>query len=62
VTLAPLMKRGRHRALTAAALSTVAAMLAAGMFEYNYGDSEFLMVFLVLVTLPFAAERHGGLP
>jgi O-antigen ligase len=62
VTLARLMKRGRHRALTAAALSAVAAMLAAGMFEYNFGDSEFLMVFLVLVTLPFAAERHGGLP
>ena len=32
-------------------------MLAAGMFEYNFGDSEFLMLFLVLVTLPYAAER-----
>ena len=32
-------------------------MLAAGMFEYNFGDSEFLMLFLVLVTLPFAAAR-----
>ena len=31
------------------------AMLAAGMFEYNFGDSEFLMLFLILVTLPFAA-------
>ena len=30
-------------------------MLAAGMFEYNFGDSEFLMLFLVLVTLPYAA-------
>jgi hypothetical protein len=38
-------------------LGAVAAMLAAGMFEYNFGDSEFLMLFLVLVTLPFAAER-----
>jgi hypothetical protein len=27
------------------------------MFEYNFGDSEFLMLFLVLVTLPFAATR-----
>jgi hypothetical protein len=27
------------------------------MFEYNFGDSEFLMLFLVLVTLPFAAVR-----
>ena len=33
----------------------MAAMLAAGLFEYNFGDSEFLMLFLVLVTLPFAA-------
>jgi len=30
-------------------------MLAAGLFEYNFGDSEFLMLFLVLITLPFAA-------
>ena len=33
------------------------AMIAAGMFEYNFGDSEFLMLFLVLVTLPYAAQR-----
>ena len=33
-----------------------------GLFEYNFGDSEFLMLFLVLVTLPFAADRDGGLP
>ena len=32
------------------------AMLAAGLFEYNFGDSEFLMLFLCLVTLPFAAR------
>ena len=36
--------------------------LAAGMFEYNFGDSEFLMLFLVLVTLPFAADRERVLP
>ena len=33
-------------------------MLAAGLFEYNFGDSEFLMLFLVLVTLPFAADAR----
>jgi hypothetical protein len=27
-------------------------MFAAGFFEYNFGDSEFLMMFLVLATLP----------
>ncbi len=32
-------------------------MLAAGLFEYNFGDSEFLMSLLILVTLPFAVGR-----
>ena len=32
-------------------------MIAAGMFEYNFGDSEFLMLFLLLVTLPYAVDR-----
>jgi hypothetical protein len=26
------------------------------LFEYNFGDSEFLMLFLVLVTTPYAAD------
>jgi O-antigen ligase len=46
--------------LSAAALACVVAMLAAGMFEYNFGDSEFLMLFLVIVTLPYAAERGAA--
>jgi hypothetical protein len=32
-------------------------MLSAGLFEYNFGDSEFLMLFLVLITLPYAVDR-----
>lgn len=43
--------------IATAGIACVVAMLAAGMFEYNFGDSEFLMLFLVLVTLPYAAER-----
>ena len=43
--------------LAAGGIACVVAMLAAGMFEYNFGDSEFLMLFLVIVTLPYAAER-----
>ncbi|MBM3957518.1 MAG: hypothetical protein FJ313_05650, partial [Gemmatimonadetes bacterium] len=43
--------------LAAAGLSAVAAMLAAGLFEHNFGDSEFLMLFLAMITLPLAAER-----
>lgn len=56
------LPRARGPALAAGALAAITAMLAAGLFEYNFGDSEFLMLFLVLVTLPFAAERDGGLP
>ena len=32
------------------------SMLAAGLFEYNFGDSEFLMLFLIIVD---AAVRGG---
>ena len=50
------------RAWPPPALGAMAAMLAAGLTEYNFGDSEFLMLLLVMITLPFAANRDGGLP
>jgi O-antigen ligase len=52
-----LLRRGRHPVMAAAGLGAVAAMLGAGLFEHNFGDSEFLMLFLVLLTLPSASER-----
>lgn len=52
-----LFRRQADRVPAAAGLAAVFAMLGAGLFEYNFGDSEFLMLFLVLVTLPFAAAR-----
>ena len=58
--IASLGRRFRQpatRPLAAAGLAAIASMLAAGMFEYNFGDSEFLMLLLVLITLPAAAER-----
>jgi len=48
------MRRSDQPSLSNAALAGIGAMLAAGLFEYNFGDSEFLMLFLVLVTLPYA--------
>jgi putative inorganic carbon (HCO3(-)) transporter len=42
------------------ALACGVALLAAGLFEYNFGDSEFLMLFLVVVTLPYAADRGAS--
>ena len=52
-----LRKTSPLPSLATAGFACVVAMIAAGMFEYNFGDSEFLMLFLVLVTLPYAAER-----
>ena len=55
-----LLRGSADRTLPATGLAVVAAMLAAGLFEYNFGDSEFLMLFLILVTLPFAAARPSA--
>jgi putative inorganic carbon (HCO3(-)) transporter len=55
--LARSLRTSRHRFLAAAGLGAVAAMLSAGMFEHNFGNSQFLMMYLVLITLPFAADR-----
>jgi O-antigen ligase len=60
VGLARLVRNRAVRPLAAAGLSAVAAMLVAGTSEYNFGDSEFLMLFLVMLTIPFAAARDGG--
>jgi putative inorganic carbon (HCO3(-)) transporter len=51
---------GPARAIAGAGLAALVAMLGAGLFEYNFGDSEFLMLFLCLVTLPFAARLASG--
>jgi O-antigen ligase len=55
--LARRVATSRQPSLAAGGLAAVAAMLAAGLFEYNFGDSEFLMLFLVLITLPYASDR-----
>ena len=54
------LRSTRPRTASAAALASVVGMLAAGLFEYNFGDSEFLMLFLMLITLPFASMRAGA--
>lgn len=54
------MRNPASRALAAAGLAAVAGMLVGGLFEYNFGDSEFLMLFLVLITLPAAAAYGSG--
>lgn len=56
-TLRSLATRPGQTALARGALAAMVALLVAGLFEYNAGDSEVLMLLLVLITLPFAAAR-----
>jgi O-antigen ligase len=53
------LQAGKAKALSAAGLAAMVAMLVAGQFEYNFGDSEFLMLLLGLITLPWAAAKHS---
>ena len=55
-------RRGPWQPLAAMGVAVIVAMVAAGMFEHNFGDSEFLILFLGLLTLPFAAAAgdHGA--
>jgi O-antigen ligase len=41
----------------AAALAACAGFFTAGFFEYNWGDSEVMTLFLCLITLPFGLEQ-----
>jgi O-antigen ligase len=40
------------------ALAVLAAVMAAGLFEYNFGDSEILMFTLVVSALPYALRAQ----
>ncbi len=39
--------------LAAGGLAVLAVMVVAGLFEYNFGDSEITILFLYLITMPF---------
>ena len=60
VDLVRRLGSNRTRSLAAAGLAALVAMLCAGLFEYNFGDSEFMMLLLVLLTLPYSAELADG--
>ena len=47
-----------------AALGVLAAMMVAGLFEYNFGDSEVFMFVMLMVAFPYALrrERQGTIP
>jgi O-antigen ligase len=48
---------GADRALVVGSLAGVTAFLVAGVFEYNFGDTEVLLVVLSVMALPFVVER-----
>jgi O-antigen ligase len=55
--------RRRHddpasRCAAVATLAVLAAILAAGFFEYNLGDSEVLLLVLLMTAIPFALARE----
>ncbi len=53
-----LLKRGDSKSVAGAGFAALIAMIVAGLFEHNFGDSEFLILFLALITLPFAVDER----
>jgi O-antigen ligase len=53
-----LRRGGPGASAAAAALAFLTALMAAGMFEYNFGDSEVLMFTLLLTAAPYALRRQ----
>ncbi|HEX6210382.1 MAG TPA: O-antigen ligase family protein [Methylomirabilota bacterium] len=47
----------RERALVLGSLAAIVTFLVAGLFEYNFGDTEVLLVAMALMALPFALGR-----
>ena len=63
-SLAGLLKTRDPSVLPYAAAGTAAllAFFAAGLFEYNFGDSEVIVLLLYLITLPFAVRAGAKRP
>jgi putative inorganic carbon (HCO3(-)) transporter len=51
-----LVWRSATPALAATGLAALVAMIISGLFEYNLGHTEFLVLFLGLISLPFAGD------
>ena len=56
----PLGEESRWEAtlVSSAALGSWAALMIAGLFEYNFGDSEVLTLFLFIMSAPYAYSRE----
>ena len=49
-----------ERDLVVGCLAAVTGFLVAGLAEYNFGDSEVVMVLWAIMALPFPVERTGA--
>ena len=58
VSLIPLLKNRDPSVFpyAAAAGAAILALITAGLFEYNFADSEITVLFLYLITVPFASK------
>jgi len=62
----PVLEDWRERGLVLGALGGLAGFFASGIVHYNFGDSEVVMVFYLIMGLALALERfarqesHGG--
>lgn len=54
--------QARERRLVAGSLAAVLGFLVAGLFEYNFGDSEVVMIAYALMALLYVANRSAGPP
>jgi putative inorganic carbon (HCO3(-)) transporter len=52
----------RARAVVAGSIAAVTGFLVGGLAEYNFGDSEVLLVAWTISALPFVAERTAPAP
>ena len=53
------VREPRDRALVVGAVAAIAGFLAAGLFEHNFGDSEVLLVALLVMAIVFVIEREA---
>ena len=47
----------RERALGYGAVASTVGLMVSGLFEYNFGDSEVLMIYLSAISIPYAWYR-----
>jgi len=53
------LEAARERPLVAGSLAAITGFLVAGLFEYNFGDSEVVMAAWAIMALPFIVERES---